>query len=151
MEWRADVNVEMAHATLETRRRLEIVERVMSSVLVRGRKFYMGLWFEDPEDQMSCDTAACAAGWLARDQEARSLGLQVYAGGPMVAMAVPERWRSRWLGYEAMRAFAHLPGVRSARWLFDPDAYVRGESATAADVLDRVRWMLSLCPSPPSA
>lgn len=130
--------------------RMRIVERVLERVIADRLKFDMTVW-TDPVDTRrfrrvydDCETAACAAGWTARDPEAISQGLYVNqdTGEPCTA--------GRW-GMGAMAGWLDVEFYEAAR-IFSPAAYSRIPSPTPPEeVLERVREILRDPPPPPLA
>lgn len=114
------------------RERLEHLITVLERVERENLPFDMDDWAVDPLD---CGTAACAAGWAARDPEFQKQGLSLsLAWGPSFAGEV---------GAEAMAVFLDIAGWDSVR-LFIPDEYnLPSDSIRPAHVIACIRVLLA--------
>lgn len=81
-----------------------------------------------------CGTAACAAGWTARDPEAMSLGLFVHP-------RTGEPYTGTRRGMSAMADWLDILFCQAAA-IFSPVAYDRIDTITPEEVLERVQLFL---------
>lgn len=96
----------------------------------------------------ACNTAACAAGWLALDDRLHTEGLHLRALSTVWADRIQLEPQYLTLnGWAAVREFFGLNNDQ-AKWLFADSAYPDEPRPTPADVADRIRFLLDKDPAP---
>lgn len=121
------------------------VERVtraialLRKVHIDGLPFDLRDWFSDPDNVFDCGTAACAAGWMARDEWMQEEGLE--SVGAVPAYLTSKDANPQWLhGFYALEAFFDMP-FEDVHFALSATRYANS-TATANDVADRMQGWL---------
>jgi len=120
------------------RRAIAILDRVHAENL----PFDIGQWVSEPDNPYDCGTAACAAGWMARDAEFRAEGL-VLTDESCVSVGFPAFELD--VGFLAMAKFLDIDYDESCQ-CFDECYYDGDTPPTAADVAARMRALMKKKP-----
>jgi len=125
----------MTDLKLNISRLKHLSDHVLARVELGGLRFDMRTWGKTGE----CDSAACAAGWAARDPVFQSQGLSIKNFWPNYET---EKGRE-FCGFEALRQFFGL-SRNQVYFLFDEGTYkCQYDQITPADVRARIHEVIS--------
>jgi hypothetical protein len=118
------------------------IERMQRAIALarelQHKPFYMNTWFEYESRPYDCETAACFAGWMARDKWMQNEGLELSKASSPVFEDEDEPWR-------ALARFLDI-SVDDAHFVFDSYEYNEHPSAITPDIVaDRLRVIVDVC------
>lgn len=108
---------------------IEILHRVERNRL----PFDMEVWLADDANPFDCNTAACAVGWMIRDEWMEVEGISLVAGSPYFNGSD---------GFRAIGTFFGIPET-DAVWLFYPQSYQPENGITPGMVIARMEELLA--------